>query len=254
LGSTPLPVSIIGNDMYKDIIYKELSKIDVENEYVLPLLSETCQSVILFDSNRRKIVLDLKNIQETNYPIENLKNRMNKIDLAICCNINYTRPLLKLLSELHIPIASDVHAISDIDDRFNNDFIKYSDILFFSNVHIQGHEEHFIREIVKRYNHEIIVTGMGEEGSLIYVRADNKISKIPAVHTRKVVNTIGAGDSLFSSFLHFYINTHNPYESIKRAALFASYKIGDNGGAKGFLTEDELLEWESAAGSLVATL
>jgi ribokinase len=244
LGSSPLPASIIGNDMYGDMIYKELGKIDIENKYVLPLLSDTCQSVILYDSNRRKIYLDLKNIQETNYPIETLENMFHKIDLAVCCNINYSRALLKPLRELHVPIASDVQAISDIDDSFNHDFMKYSDILFFSNVHIQGHEIEFINELVKRYNHKIIVTGMGEEGALLYVKADHKISKIPSVYTRKVVNTVGAGDSLFSSFLHFYMKTGDPYESIKRAAIFASYKIGESGGAKGFLTENEVLEWE----------
>ncbi len=52
-----------------------------------------------------------------------------------------------------------------------------------------------------------------------------------------MVNTIGAGDALFSSFLHFYRRLGSPYEAIKRAVVFASYKIGEAGAAQGFLDE-----------------
>jgi ribokinase len=59
---------------------------------------------------------------------------------------------------------------------------------------------------------------------------------------RPIVNTIGAGDALFSAFLHFYIQGEEPLDSLKYATYFASYKIGANGGAEGFLTEEELLD------------
>jgi ribokinase len=82
---------------------------------------------------------------------------------------------------------------------------------------------------------------MGELGVMIYVKEKNEIKQFPAVKTREAVNTIGAGDSLFSCFIHFYNKTQDPYYSIKRATIFASYKVGENGGAKGFLTEEEVI-------------
>jgi ribokinase len=82
---------------------------------------------------------------------------------------------------------------------------------------------------------------MGNKGALIYVKENNTIKHYPAIKTREVINTIGAGDALFSSFNHFYIKTKDPYYSIKLATIFASYKIGENGGAKGFITEEKLL-------------
>jgi ribokinase len=54
------------------------------------------------------------------------------------------------------------------------------------------------------------------------------------------VNTIGAGDALFSSFLHAYSRDGDPYEAIQKAVVFASYKIGETGAAEGFLKAQEL--------------
>jgi ribokinase len=75
---------------------------------------------------------------------------------------------------------------------------------------------------------------------LLSVRSDNFIERIPAVPTRSVVNSIGAGDALFSAFIHFYIRNRDPYEAIQKAVVFASHKIGKKGAAEGFLGHDEL--------------
>jgi len=242
LGDIPIFFSIIGNDMYKDIIFGELKKDKINLDYVLPLLEQTVQSGILYDKNKRKIILDLKNIQEINFPIGLLKGVINKIDLGIICNINFSRDFLQVLKENGKIVATDVHVLNDINDYYNNDYIKYSDILFLSSEGITGNEENMILKLSQKYNHEIIVITMGENGLVMYVKEKREIKRLPAIKTREVVNTIGAGDALFSCFIHFYCDTKDPYYSIQLAMLFASYKIGENGGAKGFLTEEELIK------------
>jgi ribokinase len=132
--------------------------------------------------------------------------------------------------------------LSDIDDNYNSDYLKYSDILFLSNENIIGNENEMILQLSQKYNHRIIVITMGENGLLIYTREKAEIKHFPAAKTREVVNTTGAGDALFSCFIHYFIKTKEPYYSIRMAAIFASYKIGENGGAKGFLPEKELEE------------
>jgi ribokinase len=240
LGDSPLYFSIIGNDMYKEIILNELEKDKISSDYVLPLLKNTVQSGILYDENKRKIILDLKNIQEIKYPIDMLKNLIDKIDIGIICNINFSRDFLKVLKDNGKIIATDVHVLSDINDNYNNDYIKYADILFLSNEKFIGKENDMIMQLSKEYNHEVIVVTMGEKGLLLYLKEKKEIKHFSAAKTRKVVNTIGAGDALFSCFIHYYHKTKDPYYSIQLAALFASYKIGESGGAKGFLTEEEL--------------
>jgi Sugar kinases, ribokinase family len=241
LGDVPIFFSIIGNDMYKDIILDDLKKEKINPDYVLPLLEKTVQSGILYNENKRKIILDLKNIQETKYPIDKLEKIVNQIDVAVICNINFSRDFLKVLKNNRKIIATDVHVLNDISDGYNNDYIKYSDILFLSNEHIIGNENDMIVQLSEKYNHKVIVITMGENGLLIYVKEKREIKRFNAVKTREVVNTIGAGDALFSCFIHFYNKTGDPYYSIRLAALFASYKIGENGGSKGFLTEEELI-------------
>ena len=242
LGSDPLFFSIIGNDIYKDIILNDLKNENIKTDYVLPLLDQTAQSVILNDGNRRKILLDLKNVQEIKYPQEKLKDIISKIDTAVICNINFSRDFLKIFKDNGKMVASDVHVLSDINDSYNNDFIKYSDILFLSNENIKSGEKDMINKLIENFNHQVIVVSMGGDGLFIYTKKDGDIKRFPAVYTRGVVNTIGAGDALFSCFNHFYSLTKDAYYSIKLATVFASYKIGENGGAKGFLTENELIE------------
>ncbi|MDR0456501.1 MAG: carbohydrate kinase family protein [Treponema sp.] len=242
LGGNPTFFSVIGNDIYKDIIKNEIENIGINNEYVLPIMENTSQSVILYNENKRKIILDLKNVQEIKYPVEKVDEVISTVDMAILCNINYSRELLKKIKGYGKTIATDVHVLNDIDDKYNKDFLAYSDILFLSNEKILGKEEVFLKKIAVAYNNKIIVIGLGENGVLMYVREGSKTEHYPAVKTRNIVNTIGAGDALFSSFIYFYNKTKDAYYSIEKAIIFASYKIGEKGAAQGFLPEDELLK------------
>ena len=83
LGDTPCFLSIIGNDMYRNIIFSDLEKDKIDTKYVLPLLDQTVQSGILYDNNRRKILLDLKNIQEINYPTEIIDEVLWQFEIGI---------------------------------------------------------------------------------------------------------------------------------------------------------------------------
>ena len=58
----------------------------------------------------------------------------------------------------------------------------------------------------------------------------------------EVVNTVGAGDALFSAFVHFYAQGMEPLECLKRAQIFASAKIRVSGASRGFVTEAEIEE------------
>jgi ribokinase len=91
------------------------------------------------------------------------------------------------------------------------------------------------------------VIGLGTEGALLAVRDDDFMERVPSVQTRPVVNTVGAGDALFSGFLHAYLQTRNPHQALRLATVFASWKIGVSGGAEGFLTARELASLAATA-------
>lgn len=133
-----------------------------------------------------------------------------------------------------------MHVLSDINDDYNRDFMAHSDILFLSNENIQGSVEDFVKAIIAEYDNKIIVVGLGAAGAFLYVKENNMMQVLPAVNTREIINTIGAGDALFSCFIYYYNKGDSPFKALQKAILFASYKIGVAGAAQGFLSEAKL--------------
>lgn len=236
-------VSMIGDDYAGQFVKQEIKLIDVCGDFVLTRIARTPQSVILYDFNGiRQINVDLKDIQEQEYPADNFDQAMENCELAALCNINFSRPFLRRIRQAGILLATDVHNIANLDDDYNRDFMAAADILFMSDENLPTTPIEWVRRVQARYGAEIVVIGLGSRGAVLAVRSDNFIERIPAVYTRQVVNSIGAGDALFSSFLHFYHNDHNPYDALEKAIVFASYKIGVSGAAEGFLEEDDLMK------------
>jgi ribokinase len=137
-------------------------------------------------------------------------------------------------------IATDVHVLHDSDDEYNRDFLSSADILFLSDEQIPCSPEDFIHTLKEKYEMKIIIMGQGGNGAMLYSRAEDRILHFDAVKPDRIVNTVGAGDALFSSFIHFYGKGLSAEESLKRAQLFASIKIGYNGAALGFVSEKDL--------------
>lgn len=241
LGSRVYLTSILGKDSLSKIVYDDLDKNNISKNNIVELLDKTPQTVVLYDDyGNKKVICDLKNIQEINFQMEKTNELLEGCSLAAICNSNFTRPFLKIAKEKDIPIATSVHTILGIHDEYNKEFMEYANILFLSQDSVEGEIDQYIKAIEELYKNDIIVVGMAEKGAMLYVKNDNFIGHFPAVKTRKIVSTVGAGDSLFASFIHFYEKTKNPYYSIKAAILFASYKIGSASASKGFLTEEQV--------------
>lgn len=231
-------LSLLGKDINGSNSLEVLTKSGISSNYILSQLKSTPQSVILYDTaGKRQINVDLKDIQESSYPEELFDKALDDCSIAVLCNINFSRPFLPKAREANKIVATDVHVISDIFDEYNRDFMRHANILFMSNEGINGAVENFVLKVAAEYDNDIIVIGLGGDGALLYVKKDNFIGKFPAVRTRKIVSTIGAGDALFSSFIYCYTKNHDPYLSLKKAMVFASYKIGEKGAADGFLSE-----------------
>lgn len=234
-------LSIIGRDMASDTVHKALDQDGLASHFIINEMPFTAQSIIIYDSSgRRQIHTDLKDIQDRLYPPRLFEKALHRCAMAVLCNINYNRPLLAIAQEKGIPIATDVHTIADSEDAYNQDFMAAADILFMSDELLPCAPEEFARQLLQRYGTALIIIGLGAEGALLAVQKDDFIGRFPAVSTRPIVNTIGAGDALFSSFIHSYRQSGDPYLAIRKAIVFASYKIGTSGAAEGFLNADEL--------------
>jgi ribokinase len=241
LGHSVELLSMTGSDFPAAIIRQELEQSGISTKKVLPLVAETPQSAILYDtSGKRMIYTDLKNVQDTLYPLVHLD--LTDKDLAVLCNINFSRPMLERAKQAGIPIATDVHTMSDLEDAYNREYMAAADILFMSDERLPCAPEEWARRLQEHFGTAIIVIGMGARGALLAVKAHNMLEVVPAHVTRPIINTIGAGDALFSSFLHGYLQTRDPLTALQHAVIFAGYKIGTTGAAEGFLTAQELAQ------------
>jgi ribokinase len=243
LGNDMRLLSVLADDAAGRLARDELRRRGVDDLYVLAQAAETAQSAILYDGDgRRQIHVDLKDIQEQVYPSALFEQAAEGCRLAVLCNINFSRPLLSLARQRGILIASDVHAIDDLDDAYNADFMRAADILFMSHERLPAPPEEWAGDVLARYGSRIVVIGLGADGALLAVKGEAPL-RTPAVVTRPVVNTIGAGDALFSAFLHVYAQTGDPHLALRKAVVFASYKIGVAGAAEGFLDTEGLDLW-----------
>ncbi|WP_420641243.1 carbohydrate kinase family protein [Candidatus Leptofilum sp.] len=241
LGSQVNFLTMVGDDFLGQQVRQQAEADTISSKYIVTRMPQTAQAVILYDKQgKRQGHTDLKDVQERPFPPELFQQALQGSDLAILCNVNYTRPFLAQAQQAGIPIATDVHTIADLDDDYNRDYMAAATILFMSDERLPLPPEQWAKKVQNKFGAEIVVIGLGTKGALLAVKADNFCERLPAVQTRPIVNTIGAGDSLFSSFNHFYRKSKNPYAALQKATLFASYKIGTEGAAAGFLTESEL--------------
>lgn len=241
LGTRARFLSLVGRDLGGAQALAQLRADGLPADYVLAELDEAACSVILYDGQgRRQVNVDLKDVQQRAYPAVVFEQAAEDADLAVLCNINFSRPFLEPMQARGVPIATDVHAISSLDDDFNQDFMRAASILFLSDENLPCSPEDWVRAVWDRFGTPIVVVGLGAQGALLGVRDDDLLTRLPAVTTRPIVSTIGAGDALLSCFVHVYLETDDPYTALERAMIFASYKLGAASSSDGFLSAAEL--------------
>lgn len=233
--------SLLADDVPGRVIIDELKSSGIDTENISMGLRETPNSVVLYDeSSRRQIYCDLKDIQECMYDFAS--GVLRNADAVLAGNINFSRPLLKLAKEQHKLVATDVHVLSNPDDDYNREFLESADIVFLSDEGISGDYQQFLSAIGARFSCRLIVLGMGSKGAMMYLKDENRFVYRPAYSIGSIVSTVGAGDALFSSFMHYYVNGMKPEDALDRAQLFAAMKIRSASASKGFPTGNELEE------------
>lgn len=241
LGDDVILNSFVGSDFEADRIISDLESHGISTGGVKRELKSTPVSVILFDPDgRRQVYCDLKDIQEHTVNPESMTEALVTADAAVLCNINFNRELIKEARRMNKLTATDVHVLRTVEDDYNRDFMENADILFLSDEGLPCPADEFIRRLNARYHNSVIVMGLGAKGALLLDSAQNRLVHVAAYAGAKVVNTVGAGDSLFSSFLHYYVKGMSAEDSLRRAVVFAGIKIGFNGAGIGFCGEDEI--------------
>ncbi len=235
LGHEVRLLSLVGRDLAGTLVQASLAQDGLPAQDVLPVIEQTAQSVILYEaSGRRQIHVDLKDVQEQVYPPERARAALVACDWAVLCNVNFSRPLLELARALGKPVATDVHALAELEDGYNADFMAAATVLFMSDERLPEPAEAWAQRVMRRYAPEVLVIGMGARGALLALR-DGRLHHEPARVMRPIVSTIGAGDALFAAFLHGFACSGDAVAALRCAVVFAGWKIGVASAAEGFL-------------------
>ncbi len=239
-------MSMVAKNMSRTQIhaYLEKNEVNLSTDYVLQKLDGMPTAVVLYKSSGKKQVFeDVKDIRTVEYDFNLFERQIQDKDMVLMSNCNFCRPLLALAKKYRKPIALNVRSMRAEKIANKADFLAAADIVYISDDDLEGDPYDCINECRKKYDPEIIIMGMGSQGVILYMREDNSVIEYKPVKTYEVVNTVGAGNAIFSAFLHYYVKTKDARDAIKNALLFVSYKISFVGTSNGFMTEEQIEQW-----------
>lgn len=226
LGYKTAFIGYVGDDFEGQFILNEFAKDHINTNGIFIDSAGTSRSVnLMYTNGKRKNFYDGKSHLTLQPDLEVCKSILQKTRLAHFNIPNWARQLLPIAKELGIIISTDIQDITDINDSYRNDFIHYSDIIFFSSVNQQTPDK-FITTILNQYPDKIIVAGMGEKGCAVGTKDGIKYFA-PVKMNSSIIDTNGAGDGLATGFLSgFYLEKRNLEDAIKIGQTVARYTCG----------------------------
>lgn len=237
-------LSVIGHTQDLGIFNPPYREVTLNTDYLLPLIETTPQEVVLYkDDQHRQIFSDTKDIGDAQYDMEVARPLVEACDMLVLSNVKFCRPFIELAKANRKPIALRFHDFDPEKEKKYADFLNAANILYFSERNIKSDPYQFVRDIANAYDPEIIILGMGLEGLILYHRSEKLTLHYNLVKTIDIKNTHGAGNALFSCFLHFYTKDKDAKKAIRYALLFCSYKMGHDGTSNGFMTIKQLEQW-----------
>jgi len=241
LGDDVTLASLAGDDAAGRLVRAALAAGGIADAFVISVAAATPQSVVLYDgSGARAVHTDLKDVLDLAYPPERFAAALAGSELVVLTNIAYSKPLIAVAQSHRVPIATDLHTLTDLGDAYNAPFLRSAHILFVSGERITVPPAAWAEALLAASPAEVVVVGLGDRGAYLAVRSSGVRRQLPAVSTRPVVQTGGAGDALFACFLHGYLRSRDPLHALRAATVFASYKLGAANSSDGFLSHADL--------------
>jgi sugar/nucleoside kinase (ribokinase family) len=240
LGDNAHLCTLVGDDVAGDAIRSSLRTRGLLGSGVVATPESSLGVVLVAPDGQRRGHPYLAAVDTIQYPVEVFYREAHSADLAVLTNAAFVQPLLGPAQEMGVPIAVDVHLISDIDDAYNRPWLEVADIIFCSHERLPCPPRQWVAQVFGRYpGCTVAAVGLGGRGCLMGL-TDGRLIEVAATAPRGVINTSGAGDALFASFLHGWLATGNPVAALEDAVLHAGWKVGNTFPGAVSLTEAEL--------------
>ncbi len=157
---------------------------------------------------------------------------IQNFDLVHSGNYSFTEEMLPRIQRLGVPVSFDFS-----DDSKPDYYRQVAPHVTYAFCSKGGDEEAVTKHLrwVKDLGPELVMASRGAEGCILY--DGQRMYRQESVPIEKVVDTMGAGDSLITSFLVHYLNRKKQgvaqeeaiAESLKRASEFAAGVCGVEG-------------------------
>ena len=239
-------MTVVGREQDLSIFNPENREVTLDTNYALPVMRQTPIEVMFYDDMRRSQTFeDLKDIRDAEYDMSLAEPIADNADMFVLSNANFCRPFIDLAKQHGKKLAVKIHNFRRDKEKYNVDFLENADILYFSDNSIQGEDPYeFVQDIADKYGPDVIILGQDGGGCILYDRYREIKVHYDPVKSTQIVNTAGSGNAFFACFLHYFMKTEDPKVAVHKALLFASHKIGYMGTSNGFMTEEQLDNWD----------
>lgn len=172
-----------------------------------------------FEINGKKPVISLNEY----FQLNKLIDQFNSEDIAFVMGICDEIVLEKIISKIQ---SKNIRLILDIDSKKMLTYIKYKPFLIKPNFQelesildqkIENEMQlkqalHFLKDL----GCENVLVSNGEQGSYL-INEKKELYKVEIQKINNIISTVGAGDTLISSFAMFYMQTKNTIDSLLKA-------------------------------------
>lgn len=189
-----------GNDGVAECVKKTLDTLGVDYSHSRTFQGDNGYALVTLDGNDRVFLGSNKGgvAKEHKYDFNQADLEYIKGFQLIYTNLNsYIEEELPVLAETEVPVAYDFSM------RWTDDYLEkigpYTTVAIMSCAHLSREERETEMKKAQSAGIQVVLGTVGEDGS--YVLYGDDILYAPAVHADDVIDTMGAGDSYFATFL-----------------------------------------------------
>lgn len=252
LGMVSLPVLRVGGDWEENGFraFLEEGGVPLDGITVLP---EEATSVcyLLQDNNNDHITVFYPGAMDGKYaaPMNEELFQGTRLGVITVAPEKDNREFFSKCRENNVPV---VFGMKDDFDAFPEEFLKElltgSKIIFTNEVEREIIEKIYgfsdITELFGIGEADIIVTTLGKDGSICYIREENGIrqERIGICPVEQVVDATGSGDAYMAGFMYGYLNVYKPEQCCKLGGTLSSFVLQAEGCCTNVPDKEALLK------------
>lgn len=234
--------TLVGEDVPGQAVRAGLERQGLLGPGCVPVAASPLAVSLVGEDGRQLAYTFLDSLTGAVYPADLFRELARDADLAVLTTAGFARPLIHHARRAGVPIAVDVHVIADIHRPEQRAWLHSADILFCSHERLPCPPRDWIRQVFDTYpGCSIAGVGRGPDGAMVGLR-DGTLVSARTDPPRALASTVGAGDTLFASFLYGWVCAGNPVRALQDAVLHASWAIGDLFPNAGHLCRERLDE------------